>query len=201
MYLIMSHHHQLKTFHHCQLSLEVKLFIMAIETLTSLVQVYDSNPTVSLLTSHMGLWVSDSHLCVTFSSCYLLYMEKQEGCGEGPQLGCLTTFPRAPCSQHHNSRLLSYLYTVLRMLLFSFIFNHWAFAHSTSSAWKTLWHLVRLVPPSFRTCPEGFSASASTALCACFYKGTNHSDLNICFLNHFPHLTLSDLLPYFQHLT
>ena len=40
-----------------------------------------------------------------------------------------------------------------------------------------------------------------TALCACFYKGTNHSDLNICFLNHFPHLTLSDLLPCFQHLT
>lgn len=136
------HHHQLKTFHHCQLSLEVKLFIMAIETLTSLVQVYDSNPTVSLPTSHMGLcdvmWVSDSHLCVTFSSCYLLYMEKQEGCGEGPQLRCLTTFHRAPYSQHHNSRLLSYPYTVLGMLLFSFLFNHWAFAHATSSAWKTL---------------------------------------------------------------
>ena len=165
MYLIMSHHHHhpswLKTFHHCQLSLEVILCIMVIETLTSLVQGYDSNSTASLPTLHLGLWVSDSHLCVPFSSCCLLYMEKRRDGEKVHSLGVslLSTEHPAP-----NTMIPAYWAICVQSLEgFSFLFNHWAFAHATSSAWKTLWHLVRLFPPSFRMFPEGLSASTSKA--------------------------------------
>lgn len=134
------HHHpsQLKTFDGCQLSLEVILFIMATETLPSLVQGYDSSPTVSLPTfpSHMWLWAV-TYICVWLSALSVLsqWRDRKGACGGGPPLGCLTTFHRAPCSQHHNSHLLSY---VLSSECFSFLFNHWAFAHATSAAWNTL---------------------------------------------------------------
>lgn len=206
MYLIMSHHHHhpswLKTFYHCQLSLEVILFIMATETLTSLVQGYDSNLVASLPTSYLGLWVSDSHLCVTFSSCYLLYMEKRRDGEKVHSLGVslLSTEHPAP-----NTMIPAYWAICVQSLEgFSFVFFLTTgllhvllpLLERLSGIWSG-WFLHPsgciqvFLPPPLRP----------TAVCACFYKGTNHSDLNICFLNHFPHLTLSDLLPYFQHLT